>query len=179
VPGLALDHLKGLQQPDGGWEWDTGWGSDTNSTALAIQSLAAAGEPAASPVIIDGLDYLEGAQNDDGGFPYSPVSPWGTDSDTNSTAFVVQALLAAGDSPTDSRWLTYTNGITPTNPISFLLSMQLADGSFEWQPGAGGDRQASTRQAITALLGRPFPLEVAELDNCRACYLPIIRKSSP
>jgi hypothetical protein len=179
VPGLALDYLKGLQQPDGGWEWDIGWGSDINSTALAIQALVAAGEPAISPIVINGLNYLEGAQNDDGGFPYSPTSLWGTDSDTNSTAYVVQALLAAEDSPTGTRWLTYTNGITPTNPISFLLSMQLADGSFEWQPGAGGDRQASTRQAIPALLSRPFPLKVVELDNCRVYYLPIMRKSSP
>jgi hypothetical protein len=176
IPPSATQYLKNLQQPDGGWEWDIGWGSDTNSTALAIQALVAAGEPAASTAIADGLNYLETAQNDDGGFTYSPVSPWGTDSDTNSTAYVVQALLAAGDPPTGTRWLTYTNGITLTNPISFLLSMQLADGSFEWQPGAGGDLQSSTRQAIPVLLGRPFPLEVAEVGDCPVFYFPVIRK---
>lgn len=178
IPPLATDYLKSLQQADGAWEWDVGFGTDTNSTALAIQALIVAGEPSASSAIVDALDYLDDAQNDDGGFPYSPTSAFGTDSDTNSTSYVVQALLAAGESPADARWAKVTDGITPTNPISYLLGMQLADGSFEWQKGVPGDQQSSTRQAIPALLGRPFPLSVTELDQCPVMYFPAIFKRS-
>lgn len=172
IPLTAVDYLKNLQQADGAWEWDVGFGTDTNSTALAIQALIAAGELPGSSPIVDALDYLDGAQNDDGGFPYSPTSPWGTESDTNSTAYVVQALLAAGESPTDSRWIT----LSGSTPISFLLSAQLADGSFEWQPGVPGDQQSATRQAVVALLGQPFPLTVTELDACQVRYFPLISK---
>jgi hypothetical protein len=179
VPPPAAEYLKNLQQIDGAWEWDVGFGTDTNSTALAIQALIAAGEPVASSAIVNALVYLDVAQNDDGGFPYSPGSPFGTDSDTNSTAYVVQALLAAGESPSDARWAKLTDGITRTNPISHLLGMQVADGSFEYQKGVPGDRQSSTRQAIPTLLGRPLPLNVTELDRCAVMYFPLIFKGSP
>jgi len=160
VPGPAVEALKDNQQPDGGWELFVGFESDTNSTALAIQALVAAGEPLASTSVISGLAYLEDAQNDDGGFPYSPDSPYGTDSDANSTAYVVQALLGAGEDPWAPRW-TMTEG----NPISYLIDMQLADGSLEWQKGSGSNEMA-TRQAILALLQRPFPLNVTTVPDC-------------
>ncbi len=86
----------------------------------------------------------------------------------------MQSLLVAGESPTDARWAKVTDGITPTNPISYLLGMQLADGSFQWQKGVPADQQSSTRQAIPALLRRSFPLRVSELDQCAITYLPII-----
>jgi hypothetical protein len=160
VPPSATQHLKELQQPDGGWEWAVGQGTDTNSTALALQALIAAGEPATSSVITSGLSYLENAQNGDGGFPYSPDSPWGTASDANSTAYVVQTLLATKEDPLTGTW-----AISSTNPVSYLLGLQLPDGSFEWQEGSGADLFA-TRQAIPALLHQPFPLKAASLQDC-------------
>jgi hypothetical protein len=174
IPPLAVSYLEGLQQPDGAWEWDVGFGTDTNSTALAVQALIAAGESPGSSTIVNALVYFEGAQNDDGGFPYSPISPFGTDSDTNSTAYVVQALLAAGEDPSAAPWV-----VNNTSPISYLVGMQLADGSFEWQPGVPGDRQSSTRQAIPALLGRSFPLSISGLDQCPVQHFPLILKRSP
>ena len=56
-------------------------------------------------------------------------------------------------------------------PISYLLSMQLEDGSFEWQPDTGAD-QSSTQQVIPALLGRWFPLVRTELASCEPQSLP-------
>lgn len=172
IPTSATHHLKSLQQANGGWEWQPGFGADTNSTALAIQALAASGEAITSSTIVSGLNYLKSAQNTDGGFPYDPNSAWGTDSDTNSTAYVVQALLATGLDPTTSAWT-----ISHTHPISFLLGMQLPDGSFEWQKGFGPN-QAATQQAIPALLGRPFPLAKTVLDACPVfcVYLPAVLK---
>jgi len=160
VPISAVESLKENQQPNGGWELFAGFGADTNSTALAIEALISAGEPVTSTSIVSGLNYLENAQNADGGFPYSPDSPYGTDSDTNSTAYVIQALFAAGEDPLSGQW-----AISETNPISYLLSMQLPNGSFEWQDGYGAD-QIATQQAIPALLHRSFPMMVDDLESC-------------
>jgi hypothetical protein len=160
VPPSAIQYLKELQQPDGGWEWAIGLGTDTNSTALALQALVAAGEPVTSSAVVSGLNCLKNAQNDDGGFPYSPESSWGTLSDANSTAYVVQALLATGEDPLTGTWT-----ISDTNPVSYMLDLQLPNGAFEWQEGAGADLFA-TRQVIPALLHRSFPLQAAAVQGC-------------
>lgn len=173
MPLEAREYLKSLVQPDGGWEWMAGFTSDTNTTALAIQALIASGEPITSTAIVDGLNFLKSAQNEDGGFPYDPDSPWGTQSDTNSTALVVQAIVAAGQDPGTDPWV-----INQTNPIEFLLTMQLEDGSFEWQSGYGSNLLA-TQQAIPALLGNPYPLRASTLSICETDYIPIIKKDSP
>jgi prenyltransferase beta subunit len=169
LPISATQYLTQNQQLNGGWEWYPGWGTDTNTTALAIQALIAAGQPASSTSVVNGLDYLRNAQNDDGGFPYDPISPWGTDSDVNSTAYVVQAIVAASEDP--SNW-DPTGG---SNPIDYLLSLQLADGSFPWQAG-GSANLLATQQAIPALLGRPFPIKMQDVQQCPVVYLTIISK---
>jgi hypothetical protein len=169
VPADAVLYLKSMQQSDGGWEWTPGGfggGTDTNTTALAVQALVAAGESASSPEIEAALDYLEAAQNDDGGFPYDADSPYGTDSDANSTAYVIQALIAAGEDLT-------TWAPAGSDPMDFLLSLQLPSGAFEWQAGFGEDLIA-TRQAISALMGRPFPLEAQPVDTCPIWFFPVI-----
>jgi hypothetical protein len=160
VPMEAVDYLITLAQPDGGWEWNQGFGSDTNTTALVIQTLVAVGEPPDSEIIAKALQYLKSAQNSDGGFTYSPTSQFGTDSDVNSTAYVLQSLLAAGQSPISDVWRV--NGSTP---MDYLPGMQLDNGSYEWQPGSG-ENLVATAQAATALLGRTYPLYRASLSAC-------------
>lgn len=161
VPQEAREYLKSLVQPDGGWEWMAGFTSDTNTTALAIQALIAAGEPLTSTVITNALAFLKSTQNDDGGFPYTSAPP-GNQSDANSTAIVIQAIWAAGQSPYTDPWV-----IGETNPIEFLLSLQLDDGSFEWQSGNGPNLLA-TQQAIPALLGNPYPFHFSKLKACKS-----------
>lgn len=173
VPADAVQYLRDLVQPNGGWEWLPGFGTDTNSTALAIQALIAAGEPPTSTLVLNGLDYLKSAQNADGGFPYDPNSIWGTDSDTNSTAYAVQAIRAAGQDPLTGTWV-----ISSTNPINYLLGMQLPDGSFEWQPGYGSNGLA-TMQASAALLGEVLPYRAAAVSACPALYLPGVENRLP
>ena len=161
-----VDYLRGMIQPDGGWEWSPTWGTDTNTTALALQALLAAGVPVSATEIVSGVAYLQAAQNDDGGFPYQPGSPFGSDSDANSTAWAVQGLLAAGEDVTAAQWAP-----DGASPIDFLLDMQLPDGSFEWMKGAGF---FATEQAVAALLGGSYPLQVRALDACsvHSTYLP-------
>lgn len=168
VPVAAPASLKAAQQADGGWEWAPGWGPDTNATGLAVQALLATGEPISSSTIISAVAFLQAAQRPDGGFAYdlAPNAP----SDANSTAYVVQALLAAGEDPTAARWT-----VSATNPISYLLALQLADGSIQWQP-ATGSNQLATQQAIPALLGRAHPVARQPVTSCPATYLPLVAK---
>jgi hypothetical protein len=171
VLNAAVNALKAMQNDNGGWPWSAGGSSDTNATAVAIQALLTAGESPTSTVVADGLNYLDSAQNSsDGGFPYDPVSPFGTDSDSNSTAYVLQAILAAGEDPTAGRWKKGSN-----TPISFLLNRQLVSGAFEWQAGTGANPLA-TMQAVVALMGRPFPYTAATPGDCPATFLPVTAK---
>jgi hypothetical protein len=168
LPTEAIETLRAALLPTGGWEWAPGWGADTNSTALAIQALIASGDAITSTAVLSGLAYLSATQNLDGGFPYAagPAAP----SDTNSTAYVVQAIVAGGQDPASPAWT-----IRNRNPISYLLAMQLPNGSLEWQAGTGADFLA-TVQAIPALLGQPHPAAIRDLAHCPATYIPMTRK---
>lgn len=173
IPPDAVTALAGLVQASGGWEWQAGFGADTNSTALVLQALVAAGQPISATVIQDGLTFLATAQNGDGGFTYDPASPFGTDSDANSTAYVVQALIAAGEDPYAVRWTQGGN-----TAIDYLLARQLPDGSLEWQAGTGAN-QLATQQAIPALMGEPFPVAVTPLWLCAGLRLPLLSVEQP
>lgn len=171
IPSSAVDALRSQQQDDGGWEWQVGFGADSNTTAIAIQALIAAGEPVTSATLTDALAFLKSAQVDSGGFVYDPkAAEYGADG--NSTAYAIQALLAAGEDPTGEPWSV--NGLTP---VRFLLGLQLADGSFEWQPNTGSNLLA-TAQAVPALLGQSYPITVRDLETCTARRLRLQRQAS-
>lgn len=152
TPPEAVAGLAGQVLPGGGWEWAPGWGADTNATALAVQALLAGGQPVTSTVIVDALAYLKGAQNGDGGFAYSVDGATPGTSDANSTAYVVQALVAAHQDVRSAAWQ-----VGGRDPIDYLLSLQAPDGSFAWQVGQGTNLLA-TQQVIPALLERAQPL---------------------
>lgn len=168
VPQAAVTWLESVQNDDGGWSFDGSVGenvADTNSTALAIQALIAAGQPAGSPAIQKALDYLRGQQNEDGGFPYAKPSDFGTESDANSTAYVIQALVAAGQDPTGAEW-TAEGG----TPLDRLLALQIEEsGAFNWKAEVPGENMLATIQAIPALTRTPF----SALSSVPARWTPI------
>ncbi|MCB0078767.1 MAG: hypothetical protein KDD73_15255 [Anaerolineales bacterium] len=145
IPTEAVDALKALQGEDGGWSFDGSSQSDTNTTGLALQALAAAGDADDSQVVSAALDYLRGQQNEDGGFPYQNPSDFGTESDANSTAWVVQGLLATDQSLAD--W---------NDPVAFLASLQGDDGALQWKADVPGANFLATVQAVPALAQRTF-----------------------
>jgi hypothetical protein len=146
LPGSAA-YMRSVQVDDGGWEFAPGFGSDSNTTAMALQALLAAGGSRDEQATLDALAYLKTAQNDDGGVGFTATD----ESDPNSTALVVQALVAAGeDIDEGGPWAPGGN-----TPIEALLSFRNeATGAFQY---AGSDSAFATYQAVPALMLAPFP----------------------
>jgi hypothetical protein len=163
VEPAALETLAATQDPSGGWEWQAGFGPDSNTTALALQALIAAGEPVTATTVVSGLAFLKSVQQEDGGFAYDVAGGYG--SDANSTSYALQALAAAGEDPAADAWRA--EGEDSPSPVDYLLSLQLEDGALEWQAD-GGANAAATQQAVAALLRRPLPIAVQPVDRCRS-----------
>jgi hypothetical protein len=146
VPELAIETARSSQIEDGSWAFDgtmTAGAGDTNTTAMMVQGLIAAG--ADDEMIGKALTYLTSTQNEDGGFPYQP----GAESDANSTALVMQALIAAGD-PELADALARAE--------EALLGMQNESGAFVYMASTPEDNAFATVQAIPALAGVAFPI---------------------
>lgn len=150
IPAQAVAYLLDNQTDDGAWALfggtaaDTG---DTNTTALVIQALLAAGNDEA---LDEALAYLQRVQNQDGGFPYQNPSQYGTDTDANSTACVLQALTAAEEPLSD--WAPA--GVDPRGALEALYDP--ASGAFFWQAAFATPNVLATAQAIPALAGYTF-----------------------
>lgn len=146
----AYEALRTLQLPDGGWSFDgaAATGSDTNTTSLAIQALAAEG--AGDAAIAKAVGFLKAQQNDDAGWPYVKGGPGGGASDANSTALAIQGLLAAEQDFDDFT----KNGVAP---LDRLLAFQNTSGAFRYQDGQNEDNAFATYQAVPAVLGGTLP----------------------
>ena len=157
ISDAAVDQIVQAQQENGGWSWDgtDATPADTNSTAFAVQALVAAGQ-AGSEAVANALDYYRGIQNEDGGWPYQSPSDFGTDTDANSTAVTIQALIAAGEDP--AGW----EGSGGVSPAETLEAFQTEGGAFAWQAAMPDDNLLATVQAIPALVGRAFPLATTD-----------------
>jgi hypothetical protein len=165
-PTGAITFLKKQQKSDGGWSFDNAdaYGTDTNTTALALVALAATSSLQPCPVS-SALRYLKAAQQPGGGFPYQAAYP---PSDPDSDGIVIEGLLAVGQHPTGSAW-TKPGG---KNPLKDLLSFQGTDGSFSF-PGVGPDNLLATTQPLVALASSHLPLsatgtsfEAQSIGNC-------------
>ena len=150
VPAEAVAVLRSYQLESGAW--NSAFGPDTDTVAIVLQALAAGGEAKTSASVQKALAFFETQQNDDGGFPAIKPSEWGTDTNANSTANVLMALLAVGQDPSTGKWKKAAG-----DPITALLKLQSADGKIEFQPGVGSPVMA-TVQAIPALQGKSLPL---------------------
>lgn len=139
VPANAVTALKGTQLKDGGWGFDGA--SDADTTAIAIQALIASGASKSDAAVTKAVTYLKTTILPDGGWGYGAVP-----SNVSSTAYALQALIAAGEDVNIPQYIR-----PGPSPVSFLLSQQNADGSF-----IGYDPVYATNQALPALAGRTF-----------------------
>lgn len=149
VPPTAIDAFRSTQLDDGSWSFDgttANGGGDTNTTAIAIQALVAAGQ-GNDPMVAKALDYLESAQTASGGFPYQPGQT--KKGDANSTAIVVQAILAVGQDPASADW---------KNAAAALAAFQNPSGAFRYTDDEPDDNLFATLQALPAIARQPYPI---------------------
>jgi iron complex transport system substrate-binding protein len=141
----VAQHIIDYQEADGGWTWGTPdhtWyapgSTDVDNTAAAVVALALANR-AKSMEVLEAIDFLQAAQDANGGFP----SIW-LGVNVQSTAWAVDAIGATRRDPTGVAW-------TPagSSPIDYLLAAQEPDGSF-------GSAVRSTSDVIVALMGQYY-----------------------
>jgi hypothetical protein len=160
VPADVIARLIAAQTTEGAWAFtgDTAAGAgDTNTTAVVVQALVATGH---RDQIGRALDYFRRTQNADAGWTYQVPSAYGTETDANSTANVIQALLAAGEPL--SNW----SKAGRSDPLGALIWLQDAKtGAFNYQVSQPGANLLATAQAIPALKGVTF------------VHLPVVRAS--
>ncbi len=172
---LAETYLAGLQCPDGGWEYNRISASaaciapnpknftspDTNTTAVAAMAIVAAGGRFShSPVT-----FFQDSQESNGSFGVYGVSGDGQQGDPDSTAYVIQALVAL-HALSDQQFTR--NGSTPEQALARFQYGCKAPvkerGEFSY---FGVASQLATLQAVPAAAGvalpvRPGKLSVAE-----------------
>jgi hypothetical protein len=130
-------------------------GPDTNSTALAVEGLEAqhalgAGGAAAA------VKFLTSAQETDGGWGYEPRTPH-TAADPDSTALVMQALLALGKPPSAPKFSKRADPVTVLE--RFQITSGPGEGGFTY-PGDTGPDLLATYQAVPALAGVTFAYDL-------------------
>ncbi|MFJ5153370.1 prenyltransferase/squalene oxidase repeat-containing protein [Streptomyces sp. NPDC088353] len=154
----AVDWLTGQQCADGsfapfraepGKACDAKLMVDTNSTAAAVQALAALGGH--DTVTGKAVSWLKSVQNKDGGWGYTPGGP----SDTNSTSVVIGALAAVGQKPES----VVKGGKSPYDALLTFALPCSGDGAgaFAYQPDKKGELAANadaTAAAVVAALGQ-------------------------
>ena len=145
----ARKWLERAQNGDGGFG-TAGRGSppSIDDTSAAIQALRAAGRPRKSRPVRRAAAWLVKRQGADGGFPLSPRTP----SNAQSTAWAVQALVAAGRDPRRVR----RDG--SRSPIAYLRSLQQPDGSIRYSRTSRQTPTWVTAQAVPALTRTPLPI---------------------
>jgi len=142
----AVQQVVYGQDKGGGFD-ESGWGVDVDSTAHALISLASYRDQAGVETSIDkALVYLQGEQFSEGGF-----GGWGA-YNPDSTAAVIEALIALGIAPDTGIWASKTQTM-----VEVLLDFQSGNGwfVFDWTPSPYNDptqpNPMSTRNALLAL----------------------------
>lgn len=150
VPDAALEPVRAAQAENGGWAYDGATdpsAADSNTTSLIIQALVASGH-GKDPMVTRGLAFLHTLQTPNGsGFAYGVGDP--LQADANSTALVVQAVIAAGEDPSSQEW---------GNAMEALWLFQSDGGGFRYLAGDTEPNLFATVQVMPAVAGLPLPV---------------------
>jgi len=119
--------------------------SDADSTGAALQGMAAAG--ATRHTMHRGVALLRRAQDRDGGFPLGGT----TVSNSQSTAWAIQGLVAAGVSPSRVRERGHS-------PFDYLSRRQRGDGHYTYSASSDQTPVWVTGQALVAVRREAFPV---------------------
>lgn len=144
----AVSWLAPQHNSDGGFNFaQKGGPSGIDDTAAALQALAAAGKRS-TKTAKKAATFLAGQQNADGGMPLKKNGV----SNAQSTAWAVQALVAAG------RNVNTLRVGTGRTPLEYLRSLQNTSGSFRYSRTSSQSPVWVTAQVLTALARKPFPI---------------------
>ena len=152
IPADTIDFLATVQANNGGFAWDGSTDEtmvDSNTTAMVVQAMVAAGVPTDDPVLAGAVGYLRTVITSQGA-SYSV----GAEADANSTALVAQALQAVGDDV--------------THLITALAHFQNTSGAWHWMHNDPADNLFSTVQVIPAAAGVTLPVMPGALDVNKA-----------
>lgn len=143
--------LERQQNPDGGFSFATrGAHEDVDDTAAALQGVIDAGGRR-GPAVARAVAFLRHAQNPDGGY----AQQVGGASNSQSTAWAVQGLIAAGQDVS-----AVTRGGS-RSPLAYIESLLAPDGSVRYSRTSAQTPVWVTAQALIALAGKPFPIAPA------------------
>ncbi len=169
VPANTVALIRAAQEAGGGWNFagdPTGVAApaDIDSTALAIQALAAVPVAGTDPDLRQGVAFLASQQQANGAW-----QSFGED-DPNSTAVAMIAITAAGFDPTRTCWRDVTapalSGTPYTSPVTWLRGDQLPSGRFASPNDAFGINTFPTSQSIQALRRGWLPAENLGVQPC-------------
>ena len=137
VPAYLVDSLANMQNSDGGWGYQKGYGSTNLETALALQALKSASYSNAS-TLGAGVSFLKAKVNADGGWSF-------TSGDTSRVFFTAQAMIALAMLKND-----FSVGTQLQNGLNWLATKPHGDGGF----GTGSVSNAyETGLAVAAIAG--------------------------
>lgn len=131
--------LERAQNVDGGFSFGVrGDAADVDDTAAAVEALVAAGSGGRAVARAD--RYLEAHEDSDGGFPQQP----GEGSNSQSTAWAVQALAASGG--------------PLARGLDYLRARLGRSGAVQYAAGMTQTPVWVTAQALAALARAPLPI---------------------
>jgi Prenyltransferase and squalene oxidase repeat len=138
----SLSWLRKVQNDDGGWGDVPGSPSTADGTGAVMQALSSD-----SKASDHGLSYLRQAQRPGGGFPLG-----GNGSvNTQSTAWAIQGILAAGGDPDSFR----RGG---SSAPEYLAAQQESDGHYRYSKSSNQTPVWVTAEVLVAAAGDHFPV---------------------
>jgi energy-coupling factor transport system substrate-specific component len=140
--GRSLAWLRRVQSSDGGWGAVPGSPSDADSAGAVLQALGGGSRAARRAV-----RYLRRSQKQSGGWALGGAGAV----NSQSTAWAVQGLLAAGVDPTSVR----RGGRTG---LDYLAARRAADGHYRYSSSSDQTQVWVTSQVLVAAELKPFPL---------------------
>ncbi len=143
----TLSWLREAQNEDGGWGDTPGASSNADVTGAAMQALA--GSKAAAR----GLAFLRKSQRPGGGFALGGSGGV----NTQSTAWAVQGILAAGADPGSVR----AGG---KSALDYLAQHQDGDGHYTYSSSSDQTPVWVTGQVMVAVAGKTFPVATPPQD---------------
>lgn len=154
--------IKANQNIDSGWSYaKKGAASDSNDTAMAIMALLASGESANSQILNEAYNYLDTTKTSTG---YSFDAKSGFGPDGASTAWVISALEAGGQS-------------VPDSATDYLQSLQKTNGGFAWQASSSSGSAQITAYAVVALLHKFYPVKISASPTTTTATVKILGAS--